>query len=255
MPADVLPTAVSTPLGIVYDVDGTVTDALLGQGAGGSGLCFTNAVFGGIDNLSAAANFLHALVIINGNCAQTTAQVPDVEYRLVRMLGQVFGLDWSQVNVNILTRNPLPTSADYGGFTIMHAVDPINCIPISTCYPNPYQPKMDDQAAISRLYPVTPQNLSNFPGKQLFTANTIRIHGAVYFVDPSGLPAQPMQGVNVVARWIDPNTASLREPTRPRPFPDFCSAETQEIQAPGSTTHRTTIRPFRLRRSHRRGLF
>jgi hypothetical protein len=88
----------------------------------------------------------------------------------------------------------------------MHAVDPINCIPISTCYPNPYQPKMDDRAAISRLYPVTPQNLSNFPGKQLFTANTIRIHGAVYFVDPSGLPAQPMQGVNVVARWIDPNT-------------------------------------------------
>jgi len=206
MPADVVPSALSTPLGIVYDVDGTVTDALLGQGAGGSGLCFTNAVFGGVDNLSTAANFLHALVIINGNCAQTAAQVPDVEYRLVRMLGQVFGLDWSQVNVNVLTRNPVPTPADYGGFTIMHALDPINCIPISTCYPNPYQPKMDDQAAISRLYPVTPQNLSDFPGKQLFTANTVRIHGAVYFVDPSGLPAQPMQGVNVVARWIDPNT-------------------------------------------------
>jgi hypothetical protein len=206
MPAGVVPSAVKTPLGIVYDLDGTVTDALLGQGAGGSGLCFTNAVFGGVDNLSTAANFLHALVIINGNCAQTAAQVPDVEYRLVRMLGQVFGLAWSQVNVNVLTRNPVPTSADYGGFTIMHAVDPINCIPISTCYPNPYQPKMDDQAAISRLYPVTPQNLSNFPGKQLFTANTIRIHGTVYFVDPNGLPAQPMQGVNVMARWIDPNT-------------------------------------------------
>jgi hypothetical protein len=45
MPADVVPSAVNTPLGIVYDVDGTVTDALLGQGAGSSGLCFTNAVF------------------------------------------------------------------------------------------------------------------------------------------------------------------------------------------------------------------
>src|SRR5205807_5876237 len=34
MPADILPTAVSTPVGIVYDADGRVTDALLWQGAG-----------------------------------------------------------------------------------------------------------------------------------------------------------------------------------------------------------------------------
>ncbi len=37
MPRDVQPTATGTPVGIVYDYDGTVTDALLGQGAGGSG--------------------------------------------------------------------------------------------------------------------------------------------------------------------------------------------------------------------------
>src|SRR6059058_2710069 len=30
MPADILPTAVSTPVGIVYDADGSVTSALLG---------------------------------------------------------------------------------------------------------------------------------------------------------------------------------------------------------------------------------
>jgi hypothetical protein len=104
VPADILPTAVNTPVGIVYDLDGSVTDALLGQGAGSVSSCFTNAVFGGIDNLGTNANFLHALVILNGNCAQTSTQLPDAQYRLVRVLGRVLGLDWSQVNDNILTR-------------------------------------------------------------------------------------------------------------------------------------------------------
>src|SRR6195256_3360208 len=34
-PADITSSATGTPLGIVFDYDGTVTDALLGQGAGG----------------------------------------------------------------------------------------------------------------------------------------------------------------------------------------------------------------------------
>ncbi|HLB89706.1 MAG TPA: IPT/TIG domain-containing protein [Terriglobales bacterium] len=206
VPSDILPGAVSTPVGIVYDLDGSVTDALLGQGAGSASSCFTNAAFGGIDNFGTNANFLHALVILNGNCAQTSAQLPDVQYRLVRVLGRVLGLDWSQANVNVFTRNPAPTSADYAGFTIMHATDPINCVPISLCYPNADVPKMDDQAALSRLYPVTTQNQANFSGKQLFYETTIRIQGSVCFVDANGQPAQPMQGVNVVARWIDPAT-------------------------------------------------
>jgi hypothetical protein len=65
---------------------------------------------------------------------------------------------------------------------------------------------MDDQAALSRLYPVTAQNLGSFPGKQVFAQNTARLSGNVFFTDASGLAAQPMQGVNVVARWIDPAT-------------------------------------------------
>lgn len=85
----------------------------------------------------------------------------------------------------------------------MHAIDPPNCKPITLCYPNPYQPKMDDQASLSRLYPVTPDKLSNFPGKKIFAANTARIHGSVYF---SGPAPQGMQGVNVIARWIDPSS-------------------------------------------------
>ena len=206
MPADILPTATNKPVAIVYDTDGAVTSALLGSGAGDTFYCFTNAVFGGADNLSTDAHLLHALVIVNGNCAQTASQLPDVKYRLVRVLGRVLGLDWSQVNVNVITRSPIPTAADYAGFTIMHAADGVSCVPITICYSNPDQPKMDDRASLSRLYPVTPQNQSKFPGKQLFFENTIRIHGTVHFVDTTGQPAQPMQGVNVMARWIDPTT-------------------------------------------------
>src|SRR6266568_4925315 len=206
MPSDILPTAVNKPVAIVYDSDGAVTSALLGSGAGNTLYCFTNSVFGGADSLSTNARLLHALVIVNGNCAQTSSQLPDLKYRMVRTFGRVLGLDWSQVNLNVITRNPVPTAADYAGFTIMHATDSISCVPISICYTNPDQPKMDDRASLSRLYPVTPQNQSNFPGKQLFFENTIRIQGRVHLVDATGQPAQPMQGVNVMARWVDPTT-------------------------------------------------
>jgi hypothetical protein len=193
MPADIEPSATGTPLGVVYDEDGTVTDALLGQGAGDPTECFYNAAYGGDDNLGISANFLHALVVINGNCAQASSQLPDVEYRLVRVLGRVLGLDWSQLNINVLTGNPPPTSDDYAGFPVMHQTDPPNCIPITLCFPNPFQPKIDDQAALSRLYPTSGNN-------------TTRIHGSVFFTTSSGHAAQSMQGVNVVARWVDPST-------------------------------------------------
>jgi hypothetical protein len=209
MPADILPSAVNQPVSIVYDADGTVTDALLGAGASGTLYCFTNGVFGGPDNLGADAHLLHAMLVLNGNCAQTSSQLPDMKYRLVRALGRVLGLDWSQINVNAVSGQPAPTALDYAGFPVMHAVDPAACIPITRCYPatvDPTQPKMDDQAALSRLYPVTAQNLAGFPGKQIFSSATVRIHGTVYFADADGQPAQPMQGVNVVARWIDPTT-------------------------------------------------
>src|SRR5207245_6307116 len=92
VPSDMLPGAVSTPVGIVYDLDGSVTDALLGQGAGSASSCFTNAAFGGIDNFGNDANFLHALVILNGHCAQTSTQLPDVQYRLTRVLARALRL-------------------------------------------------------------------------------------------------------------------------------------------------------------------
>src|SRR5438270_1486154 len=90
-----------------------------------------------------------------------------------------------------------------GGLPVIHEVDLGSCVAISGCYPNPDTPKMDDRAALSRLYPVTIANLSQFPGKQIFAAQTARIHGSVKFTDSSGDPTQAMQGVNVVARCLD----------------------------------------------------
>ncbi len=194
-PADITPTAAQTSVGIVYDFDGTVTDALLGAGAGATSQCFWNAVYGGVDNFAVTANFLHALVVINGQCALQSSQLTDVEYRLVRVLGGVLGLGWSQLNLNVITRDPPPTPADYAGFPVMHYLDPVSCVPITVCYANPYQVAPDDVAALSRLYPASPPS-----------ASTARIYGSVYFVNAVGSAAQPMQGVNVVAHWIDPST-------------------------------------------------
>jgi hypothetical protein len=204
LPADIQPTATDKPLGIVYDVDGQVTDALLGTGA--SDDCFDNAAFGGADAFTTDGHFAHALVVLDGKCALTQAALPDLKYRLVRVLGQVAGLGWSQLNSNVVTGQPRPTADDYAGFPVMHSQDLQVCTPISLCYPNADQPKMDDRAALARLYPVTSQNIAQFPGKQISSLATARIHGSVFFTDASGNPAQPMQGVNVVARWIDPSS-------------------------------------------------
>ena len=194
-PADITSSATQTPVGIVYDYDGSVTDALLGIGAGDPSQCFWNAAYGGIDNYSTQGNLVHALVILNGQCALQSSQLADVEYRLVRVLGSLLGLGWSQLNLNVITGNPHGTPDDYAGFPVMHYLDPTNCGPITLCYGNPYQLASDDVAALSRLYP-----------KSTSGSTTARIHGSVYFVNRLGAEGQPMQGVNVFARWIDPST-------------------------------------------------
>src|SRR4029077_4191086 len=190
-PADITSAATGAPVGIVYDYDGTVTDALLGQGAGALADCFTNSVYGGPDNITTGGNIVHALVVINGVCAATSAQLPDVQYRLIRVVGRILGLGWSQANLNVLTLKPPPASADFAGFPLMHFMDPISCVSISLCYPNAGVPKMDDANALARLYP---RNVNQQPAG--------RIYGSVYFTDASGNAVQPMQGVNVVARLL-----------------------------------------------------
>ncbi len=111
---------------------------------------------------------------------------PTFNTELVRIIGRILGLGWSQANLNVLTRNPPPTDADFTEFPLMHFADPISCVPISACYPNAAVPAMDDTTALTRLYPATanPQT-------------TGKIYGSVYFTDASGNALQPMQGVNM----------------------------------------------------------
>ena len=116
MPPDVQPTATGTPVGIVYDADGAVTSALLGAGAADRAQCFYNAVFGGNDSYGSAATYEHAVVVINGQCAQQSSQITEIRYRLVRAIGNVLGVGWSQLNVNVQTGSPPPTTNDYSGF-------------------------------------------------------------------------------------------------------------------------------------------
>lgn len=206
-PADITPSATGTPLGIVYDYDGTVTDALLGEGAGGAADCFTNAVYGGPDNFSAGGNIVHALAVINGVCATASSQLPDVQYRLVRVLAHIFGLGWSQANINVLTNDPPPTTQDYVGFPVMHFADPISCVPITICYGGIFggalgngaiTPALDDATALAALYPASVANPQPTGG----------LWGNVYFTDASGNAVQMMQGVNVVARLMVNNQPS-----------------------------------------------
>lgn len=207
LPADIQETATATPVAVVYDADGQVTDALLGAGAGSHDLCAFHAAYGGPDNFYSDAHFAHALVVVNGNCARSAGDLPLLRYLLVRALGRVLGMDWSQLNDNVVTRSPAPTPDDWAGFPLMHPVEPLCAAgPVTQCLPDPEQPRADDRAALSRLYPVTAANLALFPGKTVFSETTARIHGRVRFTLPQGGAGQGMQGVNVVARWIDPAT-------------------------------------------------
>ena len=210
------------PLGIVYDYDGAVTDALLGAGAGEADYCFTNAVYGGPDNLSTAGNIVHALIVINGVCAASSSQLPDVQYRLVRTLGRVIGLGWSQANLNVITGSPPPTSDDYAGFPLMHFTDPVTCVPISLCYPDAATLKMDDTASLVRLYPVATHQPQKSAKPLVAEQPTASIHGSVYFTDASGNALQPMQGVNVVARLLNAKGPGCRGSMWLPPFPDSC---------------------------------
>ena len=105
------------------------------------------------------------------------------------MLGRVLGLDWSQMNLNVFTHSP-PTSSDYAGLPIMHAMDPINSVPISSVIPMPTNPKMDDRAALSRLYPVTAQKPGRLPREGTILRNRVRTM-AVFSTKTTGSPHSP----------------------------------------------------------------
>ncbi len=206
MPADIQP-ASAKPFAIVYDSDGLVIDALLGTGASAAQNCATNAVVGGPDRFTADAHIAHALLIVNGNCARASTDLPLLRYTLARMIGRALGLDWSQLNDNVFTGSPAPTTDDTAGFPLMHPEGSL-CSSSYGCAYNADQLRMDDRAALSRLYPVTSGNLAQFAGKTVFASSTGRIRGRVQFPGWDTALGDGMQGVNIVARYIDPVTGA-----------------------------------------------
>jgi hypothetical protein len=194
-PSDVSSTATNFPLAIIYDVDGGIIDTLFGGGSADSTSCQNNGVFAWIDNIRTDATIAHAVILLNGLCATNASLVAMMQYQLASAFGRVLGLDYAQVNHGTAANGQ--TDAAFG-WPIM---DPLSgvCGPAGgTCIPDPDHLRYDDIAALNRLYPITPANLSQFPGKQITAANTVSIRGSVNFRHGTG-----MQGVNVVARPLD----------------------------------------------------
>lgn len=192
MPADILPTATSKPVAVVYDQDGSVINAIDGAGASSSLACQNDGVLTTVDNLSLTGNIAHALILVNGLCAITTSQIATIQYQLIRAFGRVLGLDWSQANEAMFV-GAQPTEDGLQGWPILHPIERLCNGQGGQCIPNPTQLRTDDVAALNRLYPVTAANVGGFSGKTITAAATVSVQGTIQFATGQG-----MQGVNVV---------------------------------------------------------
>lgn len=194
-PADVTPSATTYPLGVIYDADGAVIDALFGSGASQPASCQNNGVWTWLDNVHSDATVAHGIIVLNGLCATSPALLEMMSFELERAFGRVLGLDYAQVNPAALT-GELP-----GGTAGWPVMQPLSgaCGPTGgACIPSPTALRYDDIGALNRIYPVTANNIGGFPGKELTAANTVSIQGTISFRNGVG-----MQGVNVVARPLD----------------------------------------------------
>jgi IPT/TIG domain len=196
-PADVTPAATNYPVGVIYDADGSVIDAIFGTGASQPTSCQNNGVWVWMDNVNPDATIAHAIILLNGLCATNAELLEMMSYELERAFGRVLNLDYAQVNPTALTEQ-LPGGTQ--GWPVMEPLSGVCTQFGGECIPDPSLLRYDDIAALNRIYPINAQNLSSFPGKQLTAANTISIQGTVTFRTGYG-----MQGVNVIARPLDAN--------------------------------------------------
>ncbi len=204
-PADVTPSATGFPVAVIFDADGSVLNAVLGQDASDASSCDSNAVTVWMDNINPDATVAHAVMIVNGLCTATSNQLEMMSFALERAWGLILGLGYSQV---------YPDAADQGNNAEMQAwpvMQPMmgDCGPAGgVCIPNPGTLKPDDIAELNRIYPITSANLASYPGKELTAANTVSIQGSITFLAGTG-----MQGVNVVATPLDASGNPLYEYT------------------------------------------
>jgi IPT/TIG domain len=204
-PADVAPAATGTPVGIVFDADGSVINAIFGSGASDPSGCQNDGVWMWLDKINADATIAHGVIILNGLCATNSNLVQMMNFQLERAFGRVLGLDYSQVNPEAATSDEPNGTL---GWPVMQPLSGACGATGGTCIPQPNVLRFDDIAALNRIYPITSANLASFPGKELTAANTVSIHGTISFSSGVG-----MQGVNVVARPVDANGNPMYEYT------------------------------------------
>jgi hypothetical protein len=194
-PADVTPAATGFPLGVIFDADGSVIDAIFGQYVAEENSCENNGVFVWLDNINPDATFAHGIIVLNGLCATNANKLEMMSFQLERAFGRILGLDYAQVNPGALTNGEVGGTL---GWPVMQPYSGLCSWSGGACIPNPTVLRWDDIAALNRIYPITAANLASFPGKQITAANTVSIQGTISFRTGLG-----MQGVNVVARPLD----------------------------------------------------
>ena len=204
-PSDVTPSATGTPLGIIFDADGTVTDALFGAGVAEQNSCQNNGVYVWLDNINPDATIAHGVIVLNGLCATNASLLDMMTFQLERAFGRILGLDNAQVNPGAQTNGELSGTL---GWPVMQPINGLCGSSGGDCIPNPTVLRWDDIAALNRVYPITAANLASFPGKQITAPHTVSMQGTISFRDGVG-----MQGVNVVARPLDTNGNPLYQYT------------------------------------------
>ncbi len=203
LPADVQPAAITKPVAVVFDADGSVINAIYGPGSSDPTACTQDGVYTSVDNLSAAGTIAHALIVVNGLCASSPALEGLLQYKLVRAFGQALGLDWSQVNESMWPSDP--TTEGLAGWPVMHPLERLCTGSMTSCMPNPTTLRPDDIAGLNQLYPVTTGNIAQWPGKTLTASSTLTVQGTVSFRGGQG-----MQGVNVVLTPVTGGSPELQ---------------------------------------------
>lgn len=204
-PADVTPAADNYPVGVIFDSDGAVIDAIFGPGASDPESCQNDGVMVWLDHVNRDATIAHGVILLNGLCATNADLLDMMSYELERAFGRLLGLDYSQVNPGA-QQNGEPNGTL--GWPVMQPESGLCGAAGGVCIPSPSTLRYDDIAALNRIYPVTAANLASFPGKALSAANTVSIQGTIAFRNGTG-----MQGVNVVARPNDADGNPLYEYT------------------------------------------
>ncbi len=212
LPTDAQASATGKPVAIVFDADGSVIDDIYGTdphgyGASDPNYCTQTGVYTVVDNFSTNGTIAHALILVNGRCATTSALQGLLQYQLVRAFGRVLGLDWSQVNDAMWPSSP--TSDGLAGWPIMHPFERLCTGSATNCLPSNNTLRLDDVAGLNRLYPVTSANVGQWNGRTVTAQSTITVTGTVAFRNGQG-----MQGVNVVLTPLNAtangNVADLR---------------------------------------------